>query len=142
MGRLGSALKIAFVNLLVLLIGLLIIELIFGSWFQNSHALYQFTKPRNIALVNKNPLGGQPEFIRYTRDENGFRGLDAPLDKIDIITVGGSTTDQRYLDDGQIYEQELKKLFAAEGRRLVVANAGIDGQSTMGHVATDVMKRN
>jgi hypothetical protein len=133
-GRLVSILKILAVNVLILAIGLVVIELIFGSWFKNTHALHQFTKPRNISLVNKNPLGGEPERIRYTRDQNGFRGLDGPLDKVDIITVGGSTTDQRYIDDGLIYEQELKRLFAADGRRLVIANAGIDGQSTIGHI--------
>lgn len=134
MRPLSSILKILAVNVLILVVGLVVVELIFGSWFKNTHALHQFTKPRNLSLVNKNPLGDQPERIRYTRDENGFRGLDAPLDKIDIITVGGSTTDQRYIDDGQIFEQELKKRFAADGRRIVIANAGIDGQSTIGHI--------
>ncbi len=74
MGRVGSVLKIVGINLLVLLIALVIVELIFGSWFQNVHALHQFTKPRNLSIVNKNPIGGQPERIRYTRDANGFRG--------------------------------------------------------------------
>jgi lysophospholipase L1-like esterase len=134
MGRVRSFFKILTVNLLVLLVGLIIVELIFGTWFKSTHALHQFTKPRNLSLVAKNPLGDTPEYVRYTRDENGFRGLDAPLDKIDIITVGGSTTDQRHIDDSQIYERELKRLFAAEGRHIVVANAGIDGQSTIGHI--------
>lgn len=129
-----SLFKVVAVNVAVLIAGFVVIELIFGSWFGSTHPLYQFTKPRNVALVYKNPLGGEPRDVRYTRDENGFRGLDAPLDKIDIITVGGSTTDQRYLDDDLIFEQTLKRRFAADGRSIIVANAGIDGQSTMGHI--------
>ena len=49
MGRVGLVLKIVGVNLLVFLVGLVIVELIFGSWFQNAHALHQFTK-RAISL--------------------------------------------------------------------------------------------
>lgn len=134
MRRCYSALKIVAVNVLILLVGLVIVELIFGSWFSNTHALHQFTKPRNVSFVTRNPVGGEPQSIRYTRDANGFRGLDAPLDRIDIIAVGGSTTEQRYIDDDLTFEQELKRRFAADGRKIVVVNAGIDGQSTIGHI--------
>lgn len=38
-----SILRIVAVNVLILIAGLVLIELIFGSWFSNAHALYQFT---------------------------------------------------------------------------------------------------
>lgn len=38
-----SILRIVSVNVLILIAGLVLIELIFGSWFSNAHALYQFT---------------------------------------------------------------------------------------------------
>jgi hypothetical protein len=126
--------KIAAVNLLILGAGLLLVELLFGTWFSSAHALYQFTQPRNVALVQENKLPGEPRTIRYTRDQYGFRGLDGGVGAIDVITVGGSTTDQRFLDDGATFQEVLKQRFAADGRKLVIANAGIDGQSTIGHI--------
>lgn len=134
MTKLREYAKLVGVNLLVLGVGLAAIELAFGTWFQDAHALYQFTKPRNVAIVQDNPFPGGPPVTRYTRDANGFRGLDADVSEIDILTVGGSTTDQRYLDDDVTFQQALKSRFADVGRRLVIANAGIDGQSTIGHI--------
>ena len=64
MGRVYSTLKIVAVNVLFLLAGLVVVELIFGSWFTNTHALHQFTKPRNVSLVSKNPFGDEPKSIR------------------------------------------------------------------------------
>lgn len=129
-----SILRIVAVNVLILIAGLVLIELMFGSWFSNAHALYQFTKPRNVTIVQADPFSEEPKKITYSRDENGFRGLDAPVNAVDIITVGGSTTDQRFLDDSATYQAVLAELFRKSGRNLVIANAGIDGQSTIGHI--------
>ncbi|MFN0217322.1 MAG: hypothetical protein ACKVP4_00755 [Hyphomicrobium sp.] len=126
--------KIIAVNALVFAIGIVIVELVFGTWFQETSALYQFTQSRNVKLVRKSPVPGDDRIATYTRDNYGFRGLDGDVADIDIITVGGSTTDQRYLDDGATYQAVLKARFAADGRKLVIANAGIDGQSTIGHI--------
>ncbi len=134
MVRVLNFVKILAVNLLVLSVGLIGVELIWGSWFSSTHALYQFTKPRNIDMTSPNPLGGEPKLVRYVRDGNGFRGLGSPVNKIDIITVGGSTTDQRYLDEDHTYQAVLKRLFAEQGIKIAIANAGIDGQTTIGHV--------
>jgi hypothetical protein len=45
------------------------------------------------------------------------------------VTVGGSTTDQRYVGDGDTWQDVLR---ARSG--LAVANAGIDGMSSYGHI--------
>jgi lysophospholipase L1-like esterase len=128
-------LRVIAINLIVFAVLILALELMFGTWFSQTHALHQFTKPRNIALERPNPLGGEPATVRYTRDANGFRGLDGDVGEIDILTVGGSTTDQRFLDDSATFQAQLQALFAQQGRRVVIANAGIDGQSTFGHIA-------
>ncbi|WP_137111385.1 SGNH/GDSL hydrolase family protein [Rhodobacter sp. SY28-1] len=124
-------LAINFGILLVLVIGL---ELIFGSWFSKVHALHQFTMPRDWVITGPNLLSGEPAETTYSRDSNGFRGLNGDIGAIDIITVGGSTTDQRFLDDSQTYQAELIRLLNAAGHSAVIANAGIDGQSTFGHI--------
>lgn len=129
-----SLLRLLAINLAVLLVLLTGLELVFGSWFSKVHALYQFTMPRDLVITGPNPLPGDPAEITYSRDSNGFRGLYGDIGRIDIITVGGSTTDQRFLDDSQTYQAALIRLLEAAGHSVVIANAGIDGQSTFGHI--------
>lgn len=127
-------LRTIFINILVLFGFVVILELVFGTWFSDVHALHQFTKPRDLRIERDNPIADSPATIIYTRDENGFRGLETDVSDIDIITVGGSTTDQRFLDDSQTYQASLTSLFAKDGTPVSIANAGIDGQTTFGHI--------
>jgi hypothetical protein len=118
-------------------IGLIVLaaELIFGTWFSEAHALMKFTQVRDWQIVQDNPVKvGKPE-ITYTRDKYGFRGLEGDVSDIDILTVGGSTTDQRWIDDTQTYQAVMRDLYAKDGKDVSVVNAGIDGQSTFGHIA-------
>lgn len=126
--------KVILVNLALLLAGLVLLELVFGSWFTDASPLYSFVKPRNVQKTYEAPFPGQPKVSRYSVDGYGFRGLDKELDEIFILTVGGSTTDQKYIDDDFTFEAWLQKFFAADGRDVDIVSAGIDGQSTYGHL--------
>ncbi|MEM8743583.1 MAG: SGNH/GDSL hydrolase family protein [Pseudomonadota bacterium] len=126
--------KIILTNALVLLAGIALLEVVFGSWFSETPVLYNFTKPRNVQKSYQSAFPGQPEVSTYTVDRYGLRGLDGKLDDVFILTVGGSTTDQKYIDDDFTYEAWLQKLFVADGRNVDVVSAGIDGQSTFGHL--------
>lgn len=121
-------------NLALLVAGLVLLELVFGSWFSDASPLYQFIKPRNVQKTYKTGFEGQPDVSSYTVDEYGFRGLDKGLGEIFIVTVGGSTTDQKYIDDAFTFEAVLQQAFANEGRDVDIVSAGIDGQSTFGHL--------
>jgi hypothetical protein len=127
--------RVISVNALVLLIGLVLVELMFGTWLSDRSALLEFSKPRNVRLETANRLPGQDDRIVYTRDAHGLRGLSGDLDKVFLLTVGGSTTDQRYLGDGYTWQDHLERLFAGQGRPVDIVNAGIDGQSTYGHIS-------
>ncbi len=120
-----------------LLIGLVFLaaELIFGTWFSDQHALMKFTQIRNYQNVQDNPLHVGNATVTYTRDSYGFRGLEGDVSEIDILTVGGSTTDQRWVDDAETYQAVMRDLFEKDGKDVSVVNAGIDGQSTFGHLA-------
>jgi hypothetical protein len=72
--------------------------------------------------------------VVYVRDKYGFRGWYSSPSSIDILTIGGSTTDQRYITEGKTWQDRLAQRFLAEGRRISVVNAGVDGQSTFGHL--------
>ena len=126
--------KVLMVNAAILAAGLVLLELAFGSWFSDASPLYSFIKPRNVHKTYETPFPGQPEISTYTIDAYGLRGLDKGLDDIFILTVGGSTTDQKYIDDNFTFEAWLQKYFRADGRDVDIVSAGIDGQSTYGHL--------
>ena len=63
-----------------------------------------------------------------------FRGNYNSTADIDILTVGGSTTKQHYIGDGFTWQDILSKNFQSHNEQISVVNAGIDGQSTFGHI--------
>jgi lysophospholipase L1-like esterase len=70
----------------------------------------------------------------YKRDNFGLRGRYKSIKEITLLTVGGSTTDQRYISEGYTWQDILQDCFEADGKNIVIANAGVDGQSTYGHI--------
>lgn len=120
-------LALAVINLIGLLVLIVVVELVLGNW------LTPYVVPRN-GIVNRNYVYRQDLYpphgtITYRRDRFGLRGVREPLPKVDLVTVGGSTTDQRYVGDGDTWQDVLR---ARSG--LAVANAGIDGMSSYGHI--------
>lgn len=127
-------LRIVAVNLALLLAILVGAELLFGTWF-STDPLDRLGLPRDSrASVNAVPLYGGGEEFLYRRDHWGLRGEGLDPAKVTILTVGGSTTNQLYLPDPATWQKVLERAFAEGGREVVVANAGIDGQSTVGHL--------
>lgn len=73
--------------------------------------------------------------IVYRRNKYGLRDDCASPSAIDVLTIGGSTTDQRYVAQKYTYQAVMQReLSKAAGRPVCVSNAGIDGQSTYGHL--------
>lgn len=124
--------KILGLNAAILLAGVVILELIFGGWFTDSDPMLNFARPKNVQWTYKTPW--EPDGAAYSRDRYGLRGLDGPPDDIFILTVGGSTTDQRYLSTNRTWQESLQSKFEQSGGVFDVVNAGIDGQSTVGHI--------
>lgn len=123
----SQVLALAAINLVGLVVLIVVVELVLGNW------LTPYVVPRN-GIVNRNYVYRQDLYppygtITYTRDRFGLRGVQEPLSKVDLVTVGGSTTDQRYVGDGDTWQDVLR---ARSG--LAVANAGIDGMSSYGHI--------
>ena len=71
----------------------------------------------------------------YARNQYGLRDDCESPTEIDILTVGGSTTDQRLVPFSSTYqaimEERLKNFNGSFG---CVSNAGVDGHSTWGHL--------
>jgi len=125
--------RVVAVNLGLLMAFAVVIELIFGSIF--------FGENYGILVVDRNVSrrfdatvrygGGMTE---YRRDKHGLRGLYSDPSKIDILTIGGSTTNEILIDEGKTWSDRLAAEFAKANRPKVVVNAGVDGQSTVGHL--------
>ena len=135
MKRFNHILKILTVNAVLLSVGIGIIELAFGGWWDTRrlNRLHLF-KNRDLNYDVSHLYKDPNPIITYSRDEYGIRGTHASPDRIDILTVGGSTTDQRYIRDGETWQDVLQKRLGSTGETVIVANAGVDGQSTFGHI--------
>ena len=48
-----------------------------------------------------------------------------------ILTIGGSTTDQRFVSDGYTFQDYL---YINLNKEFKIYNGGVDGQSTLGHI--------
>jgi|TARA_B100000315_G_scaffold156987_2_gene145550 lysophospholipase L1-like esterase len=73
--------------------------------------------------------------VIYTRNEYGLRDNCVDPSKIKLITIGGSTTDQRYLNFEDTYQYVLQETIENYlNDEYCVSNAGYDGHSSSAHV--------
>nr|UXP70937.1 SGNH/GDSL hydrolase family protein [uncultured Bdellovibrionales bacterium] len=131
-----------------ILVGFLIFEAIFGGWF-TSDPWFQATSMnilRNVNITYKvDTLGIEQAISDYKRDQYGLRGTCTNKNLATMITIGGSTTDQRYTAEGATWQDVLQKNIqeTLSLPKFCIANAGVDGHSTFGHLASfDIWFRN
>jgi hypothetical protein len=120
------------------LIGLLLVE--FALRVINANDSWERTRDANILrsiqysydvsqlYENDTPV------VDYVRNQYGLRdSCKSPLE-VDILTVGGSTTDQRYVSYSSTYQATLEKILKNSNEKFgCVTNAGVDGHSIYGH---------
>jgi lysophospholipase L1-like esterase len=73
----------------------------------------------------------------HTKNVLGFRGPDPPRDfsrRLTLVTIGGSTTECLFLSDGKTWTDVLARRLARTWPDAWVNNAGLDGQSSYGHL--------
>src|SRR5688572_481780 len=85
------------VNLGLLLAGIVAVELIFGEWFASYHPPSGAIFGRTFKLEQR--YYRPHKVITYVRDRYGLRGSSAPITDIELVTVGGSTTDQIFITE-------------------------------------------
>jgi lysophospholipase L1-like esterase len=128
--------KVICYNVLFFGVIILCVELCCGNWIiddkiNHLHMLRNYDAQLDIRDLYKNR---EKAFIHYRRDKYGFRGQYKSPALIDILTVGGSTTDQRAIGEGSTWQDLMVKYFEKDSISLSIVNAGIDGQSTVGHI--------
>ncbi|MBD8049723.1 SGNH/GDSL hydrolase family protein [Limnohabitans radicicola] len=122
-----------------LLAGLVLLEIIFGQWFRPDPWVatrqLNIIRQQSITYNVQNIQGHSSPTVFYSRDAFGLRGTCARPQDIDILTIGGSTTDQRLISDGQTWQDILQAEIKQQLKKSVcVSNAGVDGHSTFGHL--------
>lgn len=132
MARGRGILRVVAVNLGLVVGGLLVAELVFGDWFEEG-GLGALRVPRNVHLTHEGE-DQQGSTSTYHRDRYGLRGRYKSPAHIDILAIGGSTTNELYVGDGQTWTDGLAANFRNVGRAISVVNAGVDGHSTVGHL--------
>lgn len=87
---------------------------------------------RNDRIRSLDPL------IVHTKNSLGFRGPEPPAPgerRLRIFTVGGSTTECSLIGDGNTWPELLGNHLRRSVPTLWLNNAGLDGHSTIGHMA-------
>ena len=127
--RLKPSIRILLVNMIIVGLGVVASELIFGGWLRSNN-LYKLNliQAQTIKYNTENLYLSASPTISYTRDKYGLRGSFGDASEIDILTVGGSTTDQRNIMDGETWQDVIQARFKQIGNEFVIANAGVDGQ--------------
>jgi lysophospholipase L1-like esterase len=141
MARWRYRLYVVFINCVLILMGIIAFEASFGHWFSGDPWLK--TERFNVVRGQTFHYNGSDFFhddtgdIVYTRDQYGLRGDCSPKD-VDILTIGGSTTEQRLVTDKLTWQAVLQTMLRKNGAKpnLCVSNAGVHGHTTFGHLAS------
>ncbi len=129
--------KLVSLNILFFSLFICTVELILGDWrknfFENNEYLQIPGLERNKIFkydVKKLYSSQKPVNVLYKRDAHGYRSRDLISNKQIVLTIGGSTTNQRYVSEGETFQDILDLKF----KNYDFVNGGIDGQSSYGHL--------
>lgn len=122
-----------------ILIGILLIELVLK--FQNKNDPWLIVNEANILRnfefsydISKLYTSNEKR-ADYKRNEFGLRDNCKSNKDIEILTIGGSTTDQRFVPFKFTYQSVMQKKLKEHDLSFgCVSNAGVDGHSTWGHI--------
>ena len=116
------------------LICLLVVEIFFGFWFEKDN----FGPYMREHRLKKNPVVLTYKDIKYDyiykRNYYGFRGEEIDPSLIQAIMIGGSAIDERYKPEEFTITGNLNVLLKQKGYDFKIINAGIEGQTTFGHI--------
>ncbi len=121
-------------------LALVLIEIVLRIWHPFVYTVRgdRIILAANIKVRMKNPwIRKLDDTIYYSRNSIGLRG-DAwpanPGNYITIITIGGSTTECKFLSDNKTWPERLKQDLSRNYPNICLNNAGLDGHSTFGHL--------
>jgi len=125
--------KVILINFLIFISAFALIEISFGYWFDEDNLgpyMREHRMKKNSFSIKFNEK--TYNFI-YKRNYYGFRGEETNLEDIKIVFIGGSTADERYKPYEYTITGLLNKKLKKDLNKKII-NAGIEGQSTIGHI--------
>jgi lysophospholipase L1-like esterase len=128
--------RIALVNLGLIAAVVAAAEIVFGTWvFGPDYGMLNIPRDeRRVFDVSEFIPGYGP--VVYSRDAYGFRGnSNARPEQIGVVVLGGSTTNERFISDQDTWVARLERNFRSADKPVRFANASLDGQTTIGHIA-------
>ena len=127
--------KLVFINILIFFILILIIELFIFVFLNKSKLDCTYLMCGQTLKYQAHFFENEKYKVIYKRDEYGFRDRHKDFKDIDVLVLGGSTTDERWLKDEDTWTNQLQeKLKIYYKKDIDVVNSGIDGQSSFGHI--------
>ncbi len=110
-------------------------ELFFGNWIrnyvfkENYVTLPNFIKDVDLKFDARRIYSSDKKVnISYSRDKLGYRSMENKSKKPIVLTIGASTTDQRYVSEGETWQDTLDNLIP----KYDFVNGGVDGHSIYG----------
>lgn len=129
MKKIAKWLRLVVAQCLLFALGIVVIELVFGNWLVEE-GLGILGIPRDRQITSTDSQGNT---VVASWDRLGFRSGGVTPPEIDVVVMGGSTTAERLVADGQTWVDELEA--ALKDRfDLAIVNAGVDGQTVQGHI--------
>mgnify|MGYP001410697962 CR=1 FL=1 len=127
----NSIQKILISNILVFLVTIILIEIFFGYWFKNKLE-NKLSSERNIYRVYETNFEYLKNSSLYIKNNFGFRvkNLKEDISFPDIVIVGGSTVNQKFLN----YDETVVGILKKNISNYKILNAGVDGMSIKGHI--------
>ena len=128
--------KVFSINIILILFFVLFVEIFFGYWFDKDNFGPNMRKHRmkNQRILWEDENEELTYF--YRRNYYGFRGVDIDPSKIKGIIMGSSVIDERYKPEKYTITEFLNKRLKEDDFDTVFINAGIEGQSSAGIVAS------
>jgi hypothetical protein len=127
-------LKIAGINLLILSIIIIIIELIFGYWFNKDNWGDQIRSWRYKKVEYSSEFNNKKYTFLYKRNSYGFRGDEDDPSKIKIVFLGGSTGNERFIPEELTIVGNINTFLKSKNFKYKIHNASVDGQSSIGYI--------
>ena len=127
--------KIFFINFIIVLIFLSIVELFFGYWFDENNFGPHLREHRmkNQRILWKDGIEEVEYF--YRRNYYGFRGADIEPSEIEAVILGASNIEERYKPEEYTITEFLNKKLKKNNIDIKFINGGIEGQSTAGTIS-------
>ena len=128
--------KIFLTNIILLIILIGSIELYFGYWFDkdNLGPYMREHRMKNQRILWNDEIEEFSYF--YRRNYYGFRGKDINPSEIKGVILGSSLIDERYKPEKYTITEFLNKRLEENNLDINFINAGIEGQTSAGMVAS------